>query len=410
MPTFAPEQSGAFIERFTLAPTGDGPLTGLRFAVKDLIDVAGHRTGCGNPDWLATHPPAGVSAVCVDQLLAAGAACEGKTITDEVAFSLLGENFFYGTPLNPAAPDRVPGGSSCGSASAVACGLVDFALGTDTGGSVRVPASYCGLWGMRPTHGIVSVAGVMPFSPTFDTVGVLARSSDTLERAMRLLLGGGKPSKDLPNAIHVISEAFAMSDVDVAKALEAQVDRLREVSDLTVRETSLAKLLGDDDAADLSTWVDTFRRLRGVEVDSCLGPWVEATNPKFGPAAAAGFEIIRELDRTQVGDAVYVREHHCRQLQRALNPRDLLCIPTAPTLPPIKGTASHDRHGDYYSRTLSLTSIAGIGRLPQVTMPLADVSGVPVGMSLVGARGEDMWLLQIAQQIGARCASKGLIT
>ena len=141
------EQSGAFIERFSLPPTGDGPLAGLRFAVKDLIDVAGHRTGCGNPDWLSTHPPARVSAVCVEQLLAAGAACEGKTITDEVAFSLLGENFFYGTPLNPAAPDRVPGGSSCGSASAVACGLVDFALGTDTGGSVRIPASYCGLWG-----------------------------------------------------------------------------------------------------------------------------------------------------------------------------------------------------------------------------------------------------------------------
>ena len=166
-----------------------GRSTGLRFAVKDLIDVAGHRTGCGNPDWLATHPPARVSAVCVDQLLEAGAACEGKTISDEVAFSLLGENFFYGTPLNPAAPDRVPGGSSCGSASAVACGLVDFALGTDTGGSVRIPASYCGLWGMRPSHGIVSVAGVMPFSPTFDTVGILAGSGDVLERAMGVLVG-----------------------------------------------------------------------------------------------------------------------------------------------------------------------------------------------------------------------------
>src|SRR5262245_20407661 len=114
MPAITVEQSGAFIERFSLPPTGDGPLDGLRFAVKDLIDIAGHRTGCGNPDWLATHPPARVSAVCVEQLLEAGAACEGKTISDEVAFSLLGENFFYGTPLNPAAPDRVPGGSSCG--------------------------------------------------------------------------------------------------------------------------------------------------------------------------------------------------------------------------------------------------------------------------------------------------------
>src|SRR5262245_18512980 len=398
MATITPEQSGAFIERFSLPPTVDGPLAGLRFAVKDLIDVAGHRTGCGNPDWLATHPPARVSAVCVEQLLAAGAACEGKTITDEVAFSLLGENFFYGAPLNPSAPDRVPGGSSCGSASAVACGLVDFALGTDTGGSVRVPSSYCGLWGLRPSHGVVSVAGVMPFSPTFDTVGILARSSDVLERAMRVLLCGERPATDPPNTIHLVSEAFAIVDLEVAKALQAPVDRLRSFFDLTVRDTSLAKLLNDEPTADLTTWLNTFRTIRSAEVDSCLGPWVDATHPKFGPAAAAGFEIIRQIDRTQVGSAIRQRGHHYDQLQRALGPRDLLCIPTASTLPPIKGTASHDRHGDFYSRLLSLTSIAGIGRLPQVTMPLADVSGVPVGLSLVGAYGQDAWLLEVARQ------------
>ena len=169
------EQSGAFIEKFTLPPTGDGPLAGLRFAVKDLIDVAGHRTGCGNPTWLATHPPAACRPCASSSCWPRAHRCEGKTITDEIAFSLLGENHFYGTPLNPAAPDRVPGGSSSGSASAVACGLVDFALGTDTGGSVRVPASNCGIWGLRPSHGLVSVAGVMPFAPTLDTVGVLAR-------------------------------------------------------------------------------------------------------------------------------------------------------------------------------------------------------------------------------------------
>ena len=123
MPAISVEQSGAFVETFVVPPTGRGPLDGLRFAVKDLIDVAGHRTGCGNPTWLATHPPAVVSAVCVEQLLVCGGECIGKTITDEVAFSLLGMNHFYGTPLNPAAPERVPGGSSSGSASAVACGL-----------------------------------------------------------------------------------------------------------------------------------------------------------------------------------------------------------------------------------------------------------------------------------------------
>src|SRR5882762_7896622 len=170
-------QSSAFLTTFELPPTGSGMLDGLCFAVKDVIDIAGWKTGCGNPTWRDSHPPAVAHAVCVEQVLRAGARCLGKTIPDELAFSLLGENHFYGTPLNPQASDRVPGGSSSGSASAVACGLVDFALGTDTGGSTRVPASNCGIWGFRPSHGFVSVAGVMPFSPTLDTVGVFTRSA-----------------------------------------------------------------------------------------------------------------------------------------------------------------------------------------------------------------------------------------
>ena len=258
------EQSGAYVEKFLLPPTGDGPLGGLRFAVKDLIDVPGHPTGGGNPTWLATHPPAAVSAVCVEQLLAAGAQCEGKTVTDELALSLVGENYFYGTPLNPAAPDRVPGGSSSGSASAVACGLVDFALGTDTGGSVRVPASNCGIWGWRPTHGSVSVAGVMPLSPTYDTVGLLARSAQVLQRAARVLLASESPPAAAPATIYLVVEAFALADPDVPEALSPAIERLRDVCGASVRETSLGELCGDARAADLSTWFDTYRFLMGL--------------------------------------------------------------------------------------------------------------------------------------------------
>ena len=406
MSQIAAERTGPYMEQFTLPPTGDGPLAGLRFAVKDLIDAAGHRTGCGNPDWLATHPPARVSAVCVEQLLAAGAACDGKTISDEVAFSLLGENIFYGTPLNPAAPDRVPGGSSSGSASAVACGLVDFALGTDTGGSVRIPASYCGLWGMRPTHGITFLAGVMPFSPSFDTIGVLARTADVLQRNGRAARPRGIVSSNAvprnviastvrgnviahaaingytPSNVYLISEPLALCDADVRQALQGPLDRLREIFPGAVRETSLQRLLGDAQAADLSTWLNTFRTLRSAEVDSCLGPWVEAAHPKFGPSAAAGFEIIRRMDRSQIGPAIYEREHLVENCTKPSARATSFASPRRPTIAPLKGTASHDRHGDFYSRTLALTSIAGIGRLPQVSMPLANVSGVPVGLSL----------------------------
>src|SRR5882672_44191 len=236
MQTISVEQSGAFIEKFTLPATKDGSLRRLRFAVKDLIDVAGHPTGCGNPTWLATHPPASVSAVCVEQLLAAGAQCEGKTITDEFAFSLLGENFHYGTPLNPAAPDRVPGGSSNGSASAVACGIVDFAIGTDTGGSVRVPASNCGIWGWRPSHGLISVAGVMPFSPTLDTVGVFTRSADLLQRVAAVLLATEAPTTTAktPGSIYLVREALELADQEVRESLGEPISRLNDILDTQV--------------------------------------------------------------------------------------------------------------------------------------------------------------------------------
>src|SRR5215211_926142 len=212
-------EGDAFVEYVEVEPTCSGSLDGLSFAVKDLIDIGGHETGCGNPTWRGTHPPASVNAVCVEQLLDAGARSVGKTVSDELAFSLLGENHFYGTPLNPKAPDRIPGGSSSGSASAVACGLVDFALGTDTGGSVRVPANNCGVWGMRPSHGIISVAGVNPCAPTFDTVGILAGSAEVLARVGSVLLACEDAPGEEPSTIHLLKEAFYIADPAVRQAL-----------------------------------------------------------------------------------------------------------------------------------------------------------------------------------------------
>jgi len=145
----------------TLAGAPDGPLAGLRFAVKDVFDIAGRVACCGNPDWLATHAPAARTAPAVQRLLDAGADLAGMTITEELVMGMTGENPFYGAPVNVNAPGRVCGGSSSGSAAAVAAGLVDFALGSDTGGSVRVPSSFCGLYGIRTTHGRLPVAGVL---------------------------------------------------------------------------------------------------------------------------------------------------------------------------------------------------------------------------------------------------------
>ena len=152
MPLGRRSATGAFCPHgdFEIAGAASGPLHGLTFATKDIFDIAGRVTGCGNPDWLASHAPAANNAAAVQKLLDAGARMLGKTITDELAFSLNGQNFHYGTPRNAVTPERVPGGSSCGSASAVGHGIVDLALGSDTGGSVRIPACLNGIFGIRP--------------------------------------------------------------------------------------------------------------------------------------------------------------------------------------------------------------------------------------------------------------------
>jgi amidase len=402
-------QSNAFVATFELPPTGSGPLDGLCFAVKDLIDVAGWKTGCGNPTWRNSHPPAVVNAVCVEQLLQAGARCVGKTISDELAFSLVGQNHFYGTPLNPRAPDRVPGGSSSGSASAVACGLVDFALGTDTGGSVRVPASNCGIRGFRPSHGFMSVAGVNPLAPTFDTVGVLAQSGDVLARVGLVLLACAPVSATKPGAIHLIPEAFALADAEVQQALLEQVRRLRDYFGERVRESSLRELAADEPGGNFATWSDTYCVIQWAEIKSCLGAWIAEAKPEFGRDIAASFELTNQLDRRRIAEAAERREQYFRSLHDFLGPHDLLCIPTAPALAPRKGeTLPRSSSGsDYYPRTLALTSVAGIARLPQVSLPVAHVADVPVGLSLLARHGQDALLLEVAKSLAGETVPPG---
>ena len=191
---------GAFVPgpRAERAPLGTGRLSGLSFAVKDLFDLAGAMTTFGNPDWASTHTPAIATAPVVLALLQAGAYLAGKTKTQELAYGLTGENVWHGTPTNPAAPDRFPGGSSCGSAAAVAGSLVDFALGSDTGGSVRIPASYCGLFGIRPTQGAISLAGACALAPSFDTCGWFARSAALLSGVGEVLLAGPRRGAEGP--------------------------------------------------------------------------------------------------------------------------------------------------------------------------------------------------------------------
>jgi amidase len=385
--------------QFRLQIQAEGPLQGIRFAVKDLIDVAGSVTGCGNPDWRGQHPAAVAHAVCVEQLLQAGAICLGKTQTDELAFGLTGENAFYGTPPNPAAPDRVPGGSSSGSAVAVALGAVDVALGTDTGGSVRVPAANCGIFGWRPSHGRISVAGVAPLAPSFDTVGVLARTAESLSSVASVLLAESLPLSPAPLRILVPLEAWAAADPGIQKALEPILAKL--AMHWSVERVGLGDL--DPAAANLESWSTVFQTIQWAEIHSTLGTWIEQAQPHLGDRTAMNFQITRQLDRRLLPQALERCGRWRRALQLLCASGVLLCIPTVPIAAPLRGSLGRDRTQDhYFPRVLALNAVAGIGGLPQVTLPLAQVDQVPIGLSFLSAAGSDAWLLGVLPLLHSR--------
>jgi amidase len=364
--------------------TGSGRLDGLTFAVKDLIDVAGTTTGGGNPDWLASQAVAVTSAPVVTAALAAGARLVGKTITDELAFSLEGENAHYGTPVNPACPERLPGGSSSGSAVAVAAGLVDFALGTDTGGSVRVPASFTGVFGFRPTHGRVSTKGVLEFAPSYDTVGWFARSAGVLGLVGETLLDG---SADVPvRRLALVRDAFAMADAGGAALLEAEARRWGAEEKTTVFDGAQAE------------WLECYRVLQGDEIWQHLGPWIMARRPVFGPSIAPRFADAATIAPSAVERYREFRRGVTERLHLLTGDGTALVIPTTPGRALARG-ASGAQVGAFYATALPLNAIAGHAGLPQVTLPAARIEGCPLGLSIVGPRGADRALLKLAQTL-----------
>lgn len=373
---------GAFVPgpRLTMAPTASGPLNGLTFAVKDLIDVAGTRTGGGNPDWLRTHEPAAVSAPAAAALLAAGAALNGKTITDELAFGLEGVNAHYGTPVNPACPDRIPGGSSSGSGVAVAAGLVDFALGTDTGGSVRVPASFLGIFGFRPSHGAVSVDGVIPFSPSYDTVGWFARDITTLNLAGDALL----PKADVVpiRKLRLVRDAFAMADPELSALLLSRCEAMGIADEITLF----------DGAPD--QWLECYRVVQCAGIWQTLGPWISSAQPRFGEAIASRFAEAASITPAEIARWTPVRASLAERVRAMLGDGVGLVVPTTPRVA-LRKNAAPSEFSDFYQRALTITSIAGHTGLPQISVPVGDVDGCPVGLSIVGSSGHDRALLEV---------------
>jgi amidase len=372
-------------DEIALEGSATGPLLGCSFAVKDVFDIAGHRTGNGHPRWLETHPPAERTASAVERLLAAGARLVGKSYCDEMTYSINGENVHYGAPVNPQAPGRIPGGSSSGSASAVSGGLVDFALGTDCGGSVRIPASYCGIYGIRTSHGLVPADGVVPLAKSFDTVGWFARTASLMQRVGSVLLPPAK--RFVPRRLLIAKDAFAALDSEITEALTPAIETMTAM----IAKTERVNVYTGDTAERLAT----FRVLQGAEIHAQHGGWIDRYRPEFGPGIRERFAWAATIAAADVAMALPRREAVARYMDSLLADDAILYLPTAPGVAPMLNTPPAELEV-FRSRAFSLLSLAGLARLPQISLPLASFDGCPLGLSIVGPRGADQGMLDWA--------------
>ncbi|MEK5034104.1 amidase family protein [Paenibacillus sp. FSL R7-0302] len=450
---------GAFrVPELEIPGSGHGALHGLTFTVKDVFAVAGHRSSAGNPDWLRSHGPADSHSAAVRRLLEAGATLRGAAHTDELMYSLGGENYHYGTPVNPHGENRIPGGSSSGSAVAVASGSVDFALGTDTGGSVRVPTAYCGVFGFRPTHGAVSLEGVIPLAPAFDTVGWIAGSTELLLKTGRVLLGaadsgGGAQGRESGKKADVLLETadsggaacggenrknagdqLGTADSGVgAQSMENSMEQSGgEAVDESAGDLRMSRMfippegwaLVEQDCADylrqgldklqagaslqaaeavvapdgLKTWMDAFRELQGAEIWATHGEWIGREQPVFGPDIAARFAWAAGLAGADHSPAAMLRSRITQRLRVLLGKDGCLVLPTVPGPAPLRGAGPGQLERSR-SSAMMLSCLAGLAGLPQVTLPVPGPGGLPLGLSVIGGHGQDLRLLSWIQEV-----------
>ena len=364
-----------------------GLLNKLKFLVKDMCDIKGLKTSCGNPDFFNKCIPAKEHAPFLKGILNAGASLNGITICDEFFYSLIGENGHYGTPTNLNAPSCVPGGSSSGSAAALTTDLYDFSIGSDTGGSVRIPASFCGLIGMRPTHNRINTKGVYPMAPSFDTIGWFANNPEIFQKVGNVLLNNIERSNVDFKQYVVAEDLLELCDAEV----QSNFNNYINVNIPNINKTRLS-------TNTKAIIADNFRILQGAEVKENIIPWIENNKPNISPEIRSRIDMASKITDIEVNRALIFRKTLIDEIKKSLPEGTIAVFPTSPFSAPKSGQ-DDESLGSFRKRLMELTSIAGMTSRPQITIPrLKDKSG-PVGISLLGWKYSDEILLNKLMEI-----------
>ena len=359
--------------------TDEGILKSKKFLLKDMCDVKGLKCSCGNPDFYNKCKPAKDYAPFLKQILLSGASLEGITICDEFFYSVIGENKHYGTPLNNAAKGCVPGGSSSGSAAALTQDNFDFTIGSDTGGSVRVPASFCGLIGIRPTHARINTENVYPMSPSFDTIGWFSKDIEIFKKIGNIFFKNFK--KTTINKIVIAGDLVDLAENDLKFEFESYCQSKFKSLD----KVEISKFKKSDIA-------NNFRIIQAYEIKSSILPWILKNKPRISSEINSRFDMVKNITKDEYSLACQFRKEFILDLDKRL-PNDVYAIfPTVPFSAP-KCKIDNNTLGEIRKKIMMMTSIAGMSSRPQVTLPKLKHKSNPVGISILGSRNSDEVIL-----------------
>ncbi|WP_252504943.1 amidase [Sporosarcina sp. Marseille-Q4943] len=388
-PPYDALQSFVRENHIALKGSGKGNLEGLVFGVKDVFKILGSTYSNGHPEWLQTNGPDDFTSSIVTKTLSAGADLVGKTICDELCYSISGENWNYGSPINPHDPRRFTGGSSSGTGAATAGGLVDFAYGSDCLGSVRVPASYNGVLGIRPTYGRVANDGEAPYCESMDVLGYVARNSDVFRRVSKEVLGNDS-KKVTFNRLLIADDCFDSINKDVVEALQPAVNHLKQhfevVENIKVSPNGLEE------------WTEIFRIIQGYEVWESYGGWVRKYRPNLSSGPKERLEWASTITMSEYKEALNKRQAVIERVKDILPEGTLLCLPTAASVAPLRSSSLEEINATRAQST-KLLCISPLSGTPQVTLPLVKQHEVPLGISLIGAHDCDLQLAEFAADL-----------
>ena len=372
-----------------LEGSGEGRLAGTVFAAKDVFRILGSTWGNGHPDWLRYSEPDSFTSQTILKLLDEGADLVGKTICDELCFSISGENWNYGSPLNPHDPRRFAGGSSSGSGAAAGGGLVDFSLGSDCLGSVRVPASYNGVFGMRPTYQRVNNDGEAPYCESMDVLGYMAKESDMFVNVSSVLLGQDQKEHKFKKLL-LPKECFDIIDKDLKLQLE---DTIKEI------EAEFDEVISCDITPNgLDEWVKIFQLVQGYEVWESYGGFIRKYRPRLSRGPKERLAWAATISRQEYDKALKDKEEIEAHIDQLLDNDTVMLMPTSASVAPLRSAplAEINRVRAQSSGLLCVSPLSGI---PQVTMPIMEIDEVPFGLSLLGKQGSDLALVNLAASL-----------